>query len=60
MARQYMLKAHFIIDLRVHDFKILFSILIIFKKNLFMPIIRKSIFAKEAAEEAEERYLDYI
>jgi len=29
-----------------------------------MPIIRKSIFAKEAeeaeAEEAEERYLDYI
>jgi len=37
------------------------------KKNLFVPIIRKSIFAKEVEEEVEEeeveeeeRYLDYI
>jgi len=31
------------------------------KKNLFVPIIRKSIFAKEVEEEEveEERYLDY-
>jgi len=32
------------------------------KKNLFVPIIRKSIFAKEEVEEEveeEERYLDY-